>query len=222
MIIQSVLKKSRFRFICLIIIAILILSGGIYYATAGSIFTTFTADKLSKINQLNSQALAKAQEANSANPNNVSNAVILPMQSDPGEKIHRLPPDLGWGISWLSTGPYKVSELWVVGDKPDYDTKSWNSAYAFSGNFKDNTNQGVIGTFVLNGASDKNWSGEWKTPGLWGSVTITNVVGDIISFNTENGVTGTFNFDTHVWTSTALTAPVTTSKITYSADGTPN
>ncbi len=110
---------------------------------------------------------------------------------DPGLKAGRVSPP-----AWLSRQPYTIATVWRVGDQPDLWRHVWDPAYAFSGSPKNNPPQGFIGTFAGNGASGR---GVWKTPGLWGSVSITNVRGDIVSFTASSGLKGTFNLDTHAW-----------------------
>lgn len=164
---------------------------------ASNMYTDFTAKKLTKAAQENDRLKEQAKEYQATHPN--TDPVLLPMGEDPKQKIERIPPEMGWGIGWLVNGPLKVSELWITGDKPNYEHRSWNTSYAYSGSLKENPQQGIIGTFVMNGASDPSWSGNWKTPQLWGSVKITNITGEIVEFDTESGIKGTFNLTTHEW-----------------------
>ncbi|AFM42920.1 hypothetical protein Desaci_4055 [Desulfosporosinus acidiphilus SJ4] len=197
--IQSLFRKRLF--ISLMAITAVIALGLTAFiaqnANARSTFSDFTANKIARLNQETAKHVDQARQYQATHPNN--NPEILPMGSDPKQKAERIPPDIGWGIGWLYNGPYNVSELWIVGDKPNNEQRSWNPSYAYSGSFKDNPKQGFIGTFVMNGASDHSWSGNWKTPQLWGSVRITNVTGSVISFNSDSGVTGTFDLETHEW-----------------------
>lgn len=197
--IKPVFNKSLI--VCLILTGTITMIGLKYFSKsvdAKSKHSVFMQNKIDKLNQIKTQALERAQQAYAANPNKKT-AELQPMGSDPKTKVERIPSDIGWGIGWLTNGPYNTSELWIVGNKPNYKQKTWNTSYAYSGRFKDNPKQGFIGTFVMNGASDNSWSGNWKTPQLWGSVKITNVSGNIVSFSTDTGVKGTFNLNTHEW-----------------------
>jgi hypothetical protein len=158
----------------------------------------FTAHKRQLIAQSKAQRLKQANQYHATHPN--TNPIIVTMGPDPQIKAERIPPEIGWGLGWLLTGPYNVSELWIVGDKPYNKMKMWNPYYAYSGNLKANPQQGFIGTFVLNGASDESLTDTWNTPQLWGSVTITYVTCDLVSFFcADSGVNGTFNLTTHEW-----------------------
>jgi len=164
---------------------------------ATSMYTDFTAQKITRLNQETEKFVEQTKQYQATHPS--SNVVRTPMAADPKQKVERIPADVGWGFGFLSHGPYKVSELWIVGDKPNYNQYSWNPYYAYSGSLEDNPNQGIIGTFVMNGASDTSTTGVWSTPELWGSVSITNITGNIIDFTTDSGVKGTFNLETHEW-----------------------
>lgn len=191
-------KNILSLFLILIGVAVLGLNNrGLKLANATSLYSDYTAQKLQTLSQENTKLMQQANQYHAAHP--ASSPETIPMAPDPKQKVERIPQDAGWGIGWLYNGPYNVSELWIVGDKPNYEQHSWNSSYAYSGSLKDNPQQGFIGTFVMNGASDNSWSGNWNTPKLWGSVKITDVSGDIVSFVTDSGATGTFNLDTHEW-----------------------
>lgn len=183
-----------------LIVTIAMLGFSIYYpksTNATSMYSDFTAKKLDRLAQEYAQHREQARQYQTTHPNNKS-VFSIPMGADPRQKIERVPEQY-WQIGWLFNGPYNVSELWIVGEKPYFEQNAWNPAYAYSGSLKDNPQQGFIGTFVMNGASDHRWSGIWKTPQPWGSVKITNVTTDLASFVTDLGVNGTFNLDTHEW-----------------------
>ncbi len=122
---------------------------------------------------------------------------VYPMPPDPKLQPQSIPP-YDWQIGALLNGPSKVNSLWIVGDKQD-KYFGWNTAYAYSGSLKSNPDQGFIATTILDDNTNSNWSGVWNTPSTWGSVTITNVTGNIASFTTGQGIAGTFNLDTHEW-----------------------
>ena len=127
----------------------------------------------------------------------------LPKTPDPKTQPQRIPMEhaqLGYSFTAFNN----ILALWRVGDKPSSDQVIWDPSFAYSGSLKANTKQGFIATYIMDGEVDQvadnaTWAGYWSTPQLWGAVTITNVVGDIVSFSTESGVNGTFNLITHAW-----------------------
>lgn len=162
----------------------------------GDSMSDFSAKKMQVLDQIKAKTIERGKEYSKTHP------IIsqkLPVPPDPKLEPKRIPPDEGWQIEWLYNGPYRVSELWLVGDKLNCENNDWNNAFAYSGSLNANLQQGFIGTFVRGGTSDQSWTGTWNTPQLWGSVKITNVTGNIVSFVTDSGVKGTFNLDTHKW-----------------------
>jgi hypothetical protein len=163
----------------------------------GDSMSDFTTNKLQADAQKNALFLQKANKYLATRPKPIP--VTLTVDPDPKVTVESIPREYGW-FGFLYHGPEKVTELWIVGDKLNSNHLAWNTLYAYSGSLKSNPQQGLIGTYINNDASNDSWAGDWNTPQLWGAVTITNVTGDIVSFSTVSGVNGTFNLTTHAWT----------------------
>ena len=191
-------KKKSIIF-CIVILTIIILSGIGLYVHADQSISNYSISKIANYYKNVSQNYTNAEAYKLAHPNEETNSVSYPMESNPNDQPELIPFS-GWeGISILFDGPGNVSTLWLVGDLPDYQVNVWEPAYVYSGCLKDNTAQGFIAALIEDNSSNESWTGTWNTPGLWGSVTITSANINTVSFTTTSGVSGTFSLNTHVW-----------------------
>jgi hypothetical protein len=92
-----------------------------------------------------------------------------------------------------------VYSEWNLGYNPVTD----NQFTGYSGHVRGHPQEGVIFIWVISQSLTPHKStrgGEWIAPRPIGGIAITAVHGNVIYFDSDSGVTGTFNMVTHQWT----------------------
>ncbi len=96
-------------------------------------------------------------------------------------------------------GAGKDSSEWNLG----YNPATSNQFTGYSGHVRGHPQEGVIFIVVTSEVLTPHKStrgGAWIAPRPIGGIAITAVHGNVIDFDSDSGVTGTFNMVTHQWT----------------------
>jgi hypothetical protein len=91
--------------------------------------------------------------------------------------------------------PMIGNNAWLAGLYPGTMDEVW----VMAGASKTNPNIGILNVLVVDTMSPAPWTGEFLTPQATGTLSITDIHGETVTWTSTSGLNGTFNLSTHVW-----------------------